>query len=1014
MRFHHVLALTASVGVASAKCKPRSSTALGSLVSSIESTSTLEPSFATKSSTDSETATSTASLVEETSTTASEESSATSAASEESSTTSAASEESSTTTAVSEESSTATAEESSTTSFEEESSSTGFSLTESSTTETATTSEAVSETSTVVETTPTPTIPPEPRQICQAKGSRPGPAFRSSTRLADNSFVGCRDLCVADSQCNSFSIEIKSGGACSLYDSLLYLDFQEADTGATIFFDSDCPEPVVEVGALIMTIPVSTQLTSFQGPTIVLEAPSGSMPTDSVPSGAGPVASFPAYTPPSVVSSDSPPYTPSGPRPTPSDDWDFVQTYTWTEYQLPTMVDVGRPPVTTGIALSKPSEMPCLLSAGAANPFTLLNEEFVPMVTRTGSVGPLLQPTEAPAPDDPILNPSTFTVPSFHLEAVSGVSDVYDMVYTETGQYVAMTTDGQVILVDASTGTSFNGDHVTSIFTLDCKGTISITQGGSKYTWSTQGESCSIARADTPKNNMKALPLSVPKVEMPDRKRAAELIETLKARGAIKARVNTDFKEPQCPNTPAGLVMKTKPDYEMGEGNFCEDLSEWWGLSPFDFDTACEIQSLCFDQCENFSFAGCVAIFSYSMYFTCAENFESWWDVIKAGACAAQASVFVGLAASKTGQDLYNKAQDSMCRCFCSDPPDTCVYLDDEGKLSDNFYCANLKGSDMINCGSCGGMCGANSACKSGVCGCPQDQCGTTCLDFRNNPNNCGACGNVCNPQYCVDGSCYAPKPGECSPDQAVTNNWFDVYSPRWANWTTAAFPGTTLNTDVIFSPTLYRYKADAEPVMAIGVEMKNLPAQGHHAMITQKRVKMCPKFNYELKFNMGFVNQVNGAGVQSNADCKVRWVTGIPSSPTATDGFRASPWYNIGASNPTWQTFGPWFVGNVREGEVGVTAERMNLYVDLTAVISCTTPVGGFGNFVLTGVEMNQVGIASKRSEELSGYEAVPALEQRDSSTNGTVVSEPLEEFSPGPFREAALVSRSVRSRHV
>ncbi|KAK4239312.1 apple-like protein [Achaetomium macrosporum] len=914
MRFHHVLALTASVAVASAgKCKPRSSTS--TLSSVVSESSTVSETITVSETAPSETAISTSSF-----------------------------------------------------------------------------------TTTSIETTPTPTLPAEPRQICQAKGSRNGAALRSSTKIADNTFAACRDLCLAEPLCKSFSIEIKTGGACSLYDSLLYLDFQEANSGATIYFDADCSEPLVE------------------GPKIVLVAPSGSVPIDSVPSSAGPVASFPEYTPPSIVSSDSPPYTPTGPQSKPTDDNEFIATYSYTEYPLPTMVDIGRPPVTTGIGLTLPSDMPCLLSAGADHPFTLLNEDFIPMVTRTGSIGPLLQPTEAPAPDDPILNPLTFTVPGFYLKEVAGASDVYDMVYAETGHYVAMTTGGEVILVDASTGTSFSGDHVTSIFSFDCRGTILISQGGSQYTWSTEGESCSIVPAATPKNNMKTLPVSVPKIQVPDRKRAAELIEKLKARGAIKARVNTDFHEPQCPNNPPGLVSKTKQGYKMGEGNFCEDLSEWWGLSPFDFDTACAIQSLCFDQCEGFSFAGCTAIFSYAMYLTCADNFKDWWDVIKAGACAAQATVFVGLASSSTGQGLYNKAQSAMCRCFCSNPPDTCVYVDGNGDLTDNFYCADLHGSDMLNCGACGGQCGANSACKKGACGCPQDQCGTTCLDFRNNPNNCGACGNVCDPKYCIGGQCYKPSPDECAPDQAVTNNMFEVRAPWFVNWTAAAFPGTTLGTDVVFGASSYTWKAGEPPVKAISVTMTNLPAGGFHVMLTQPKVKVCPGFDYELKFNMGYVNQVNGAGVTSNADCQVRWLTGQPSGPDASDGFRSSPWYFIGASNPTYMTFGPWRVGNVKEGEPGVSKQKANLYVDLTAVISCRTPVGGSARFIMTDVQLNPTGFASsKRSDEEDGAAAgVRRLEQRDSSETTTDLSALFEPIVPGPVQEETFVTVSARRRRL
>jgi hypothetical protein len=665
------------------------------------------------------------------------------------------------------------------------------------------------------------------------------------------------------------------------------------------------------------------------------------------------------------------------------------------------MVDIGRPPVTTGIALSQPSDLPCLLSAGSANPFTLLNEDFIPMVTRTGSIGPLLQPTEAPAADDPILDPLTFTVPSFYLQEVAGASDVYDMIYAETGQYVAMTEAGQVVLVGASTGTSFSGGSVTSIFSFDCRGTILISLGATTYVWSTDGESCSIVAAANPANNMKTLPVTIPKVQVPaDKKRAVELMEKL------QARVNTDSHEPQCPNTPAGLVSKTKQGYVMDQGNFCDDLNQWWGLSPFDFDTACAVQSLCFDQCSGFSFDGCIAIFSYAMYLSCADNFKEWWDVVKAAACAAQATVFVGLAATSTGQRLYNTAQSSMCRCFCSNPPDTCVYLDSSGDLTDNFYCADIHSTDMLNCGACGGQCGANSACKSGKCGCPQDECSGQCLDLRNNPNNCGTCGNVCDPKYCIGGECYKPSPDQCAPDQGVTNNMFEVWSPWFANWTVAAFPGTTLGTDVTFGASLYTYDASKPAVNAISVTMNNLPSGGFDVMLSQSGVKMCPGFDYELKFNMGYVNQVNGAGVTSNADCQVRWVTGPPSGPDTSDSFKSSPWYYIGASNPTYMTFGPWSVGSVQEGDAGVTKQGASLFIDLTAVISCRTPVGGYGDFIITDVELNAVGVASsKRSVDKGAAAGVGRLEQRNSS----VVFQPI---APVALKEETFVKVSARRR--
>ena len=46
---------------------------------------------------------------------------------------------------------------------------------------------------------------------------------------------------------------------------------------------------------------------------------------------------------------------------------------------------------------------------------------------------------------------------------------------------------------------------------------------------------------------------------------------------------------------------------------------------------------------------------------------------------------------------------------------------------------------------------------------CPIDQCGSTCLDLRQNPFHCGACNNACpsDKPYCTKGACIAA-PKEC------------------------------------------------------------------------------------------------------------------------------------------------------------------------------------------------------------------------------------------------------------
>lgn len=325
------------------------------------------------------------------------------------------------------------------------------------------------------------------------------------------------------------------------------------------------------------------------------------------------------------------------------------------------------------------------------------------MVSRaSNSIGPLLQPTKAPAANDPLLSPETLSLPTFYLQKASGVTGVYDMVYTgsSTPQYVAMTNTGAIVLVGASTGTSFVNNRVTSIFNADCYGRISITQGGSKYTWSTNGATSTLVKAATPANNMKALPKNIPAVQSArkHRKRNQELAERLIKRGSY-----TDGPAPKCSPSPPNLVARTKQGYKLGQGNFCDSLSDKWSYSPFSFDGSCAVQSLCYDQCEDFGWQSCNGIFGTLMILSCLDAFESWWEVIPAVACAAQAAYFTGVAATSSGRELFYNAQGAMCRCFCSSPPDTCEFPDH------TFYCANIHGTDESNCGNCGTICGPNS-----------------------------------------------------------------------------------------------------------------------------------------------------------------------------------------------------------------------------------------------------------------------------------------------------------------
>ena len=183
-----------------------------------------------------------------------------------------------------------------------------------------------------------------------------------------------------------------------------------------------------------------------------------------------------------------------------------------------------------------------------------------------------------------------------------------------------MSNTGAIVLTGTSTGTTMKNNLVTTIFSFDCFGRINITYGGSAYNWATNGASSTLSKASSASANMKALPVTIPST--PDfrktRKREnSEMVHGLRKR----------YDNGVCPASPAGLLSETKQGFVMDTGNFCDNLNQDWSLSPFDFTGSCEIQSLCYDQCEDFSWEGCNAIFGTSMILSCASKFDSWWEV---------------------------------------------------------------------------------------------------------------------------------------------------------------------------------------------------------------------------------------------------------------------------------------------------------------------------------------------------------------------------------------------------
>ncbi|KAH6653911.1 hypothetical protein BKA67DRAFT_691015 [Truncatella angustata] len=167
-----------------------------------------------------------------------------------------------------------------------------------------------------------------------------------------------------------------------MYAIALELDFTLGTSDLVICFDATFPSPVVSV---------------------VESLPKYRLPRPSV--------IFSGYVTPSVTPSDSPEYTAEA-KARSTDDKDFMAIYTYTEFEI--ILDAtGLPPVASG-------------DSGSS---LVLDENLLPMVSRTGSVDLLLQPTTT---GDPMLNPSTYTAPTFCLQAAEGTDGICDIIYGNT------------------------------------------------------------------------------------------------------------------------------------------------------------------------------------------------------------------------------------------------------------------------------------------------------------------------------------------------------------------------------------------------------------------------------------------------------------------------------------------------------------------------------------------------------------------------------------------------------
>lgn len=207
-----------------------------------------------------------------------------------------------------------------------------------------------------------------------------------------------------------------------------------------------------------------------------------------------------------------------------------------------------------------------------------------------------------------------------------------------------------------------------------------------------------------------------------------------------------------------------------------------------------------------------------------------------------------------------------------------------------------------------------------------------------------------------VDGSCYVPQPGECTPDPPIQNGDFTA-TPWLQNWETGELPnqpGCTFGDNVKVG-TAYDNGNDH----VVSPQFINLPSTGCAATVIQRKVKLCPTYNYKLKFNARYVSglTVSAGTFTGTAKCKVSWVLGTDVSPTNFSPYQSHTW---DISDSRYQTYDGWTF-NVHKGDAGLTKKSENFFVDLTMVVYCTPQKENDGAALsISGIVIEQYGKAS------------------------------------------------------
>ncbi len=322
--------------------------------------------------------------------------------------------------------------------------------------------------------------------------------------------------------------------------------------------------------------------------------------------------------------------------------------------------------------------------------------------------------------------------PSYACSNLADPRSLYDIVLAGSSpkQYIAMGTNGDMSFTGGSTNGVVKNRLITTVFGVDCKGHLTVTQGTTTYLWvgTDSGSNASPLGAGAANNTgILLLPQALrnPIASTPSRK----LMARTYAENGL---------DPRCPGWPSNVVAVVKHGARAPASNGCGSGATADIIPNWNFGSCCDQHDLRYDDCSR-QWESCNGDFHSCMNSKCWDVADSWTFWL-APACFGMADFYAGVVSSLPGWIAFRSSNSDRCECTCgnSGPPS---YFSESAC---GGSCIVTGGNDNNNCGGCGNVCPYLTHCSNGGCTCNGDRCGNLCLDLQTHPRNCGSCGNVC------------------------------------------------------------------------------------------------------------------------------------------------------------------------------------------------------------------------------------------------------------------------------